>query len=71
MTLDADPIPRRARLDRMTHAEREILAAVAAVERVGADVRLTDAVVLLQAARESVADYVDGVVEKRRYVREQ
>lgn len=33
----------------------------------GADVRLTDAVVLLQAARDSVADFVDGI-ETRRHV---
>jgi hypothetical protein len=63
-------IPRRARLDLFTPAERAIYDAVQAVEAVGADVRLTDAVILLQAARDSVADYVDGV-EKRRYVREQ
>jgi pyridoxal biosynthesis lyase PdxS len=58
-------IPRRVSIEDMTLAERAILDAVAAVERMPADVRLTDAVVLLQAARESVADYVDGVASRR------
>jgi hypothetical protein len=52
----------------MTDAERAIVNAVQAVEALGADVRLTDAVVLLQAARDSVADFVDGV-DVRRSVR--
>lgn len=64
-----DNVPRRARLDLFTKAERAIYDAVQEVEALAADVRLTDAVVLLQAARESVADYVDGI-EKRRYVSE-
>ena len=45
----------------MSPAELAIRAAVEAVEQMGADVRLTDAVQLLQAARESVADHVDQV----------
>ena len=53
----------------MTPAELAILVATVEVEAVGADVRLTDAVVLLQAARDSVADYVDGI-DKRRHVAE-
>lgn len=53
--------PRRSRLDLMSEAERAIYDATQAVERAGADTRLTDAVVLLQAAREKVADFVDGV----------
>lgn len=61
-------IPRRNQINRWTAAERAIAAAVHEVEAVGADVRLTDAVVLLQAARESVADYVDDIVGPRRFV---
>lgn len=61
-------IPRRARLDQFTPAEKAIYDAVQAIEAMAADVRLTDAVVLLQAARDSVADFVDGI-EQRRYVR--
>jgi hypothetical protein len=53
-------IPRRSRIDQMTPAERAIYDALGVVEAAGADVRLTDAVVLLQAARERVADFVDG-----------
>lgn len=55
----SDQIPRRIRLDRMSTAERLIYDAVQEVERVGADVRLTEAVILLQQARDKVADYVD------------
>ena len=55
-----DVIPRRIRVDLMTPAELAIRHAMLAVENVGADVLLTDAVNLLQQAREKVADYVDG-----------
>lgn len=65
---ESDQIPRRARLDGMTGGERAIFAAVREVEEMGVDPRLTDAVVLLQAARDSVADFVDGV-NRRREVR--
>jgi hypothetical protein len=51
---------RRNRIDQFTPAEKAIYDAVQAVEAAGADVRLTDAVVLLQAARERVADFVDN-----------
>jgi hypothetical protein len=53
-------IPRRARLGQLTPAERAIHDAVRAVENLPADVRLTDAVILLQQARERVADYYDN-----------
>jgi hypothetical protein len=53
-------IPRRIRVDLFTPAEKAIWDAVQAVEAAGASVTLTDAVLLLQAARESVADHVDG-----------
>lgn len=59
---------RRIDLTRMTPAEKAIYDAVQAVEAMPADVRLTDAVILLQAARESVADFVDGIKDQRRYV---
>ena len=57
--------PRRAHLDRFTPAERAIYDAVLAVEALPADARLTDAIVLLQAARDSVADFVDGINQRR------
>lgn len=60
-------IPRRAYVNKWTPAEQAIAAAIQAVEAAGADVRLTDAVVLLGAAQDSVADHVDGI-ERRRTV---
>lgn len=59
------PWPRRARVDLMTPAELAIMEAIRVVEEAGADVRLTDAVVLLGAAQASVADFVDGVECRR------
>jgi hypothetical protein len=50
---------RRRRLDLLTPAERAIVDAVDAVEKVGADERLTNAVILLGRARELVGDYLD------------
>lgn len=52
-------IPRRNRLDQNTPAELAIRDAVDAVERMGADVLLTESVVLLGQAREKLADYID------------
>ena len=44
----------------MVPAERAIRDAKLAVEALGADVRLTDAVVLLGQAQDNVADFVDA-----------
>lgn len=63
----SNEVPRRARLDLNTPAEIAIRGAIHGVEVAGADVRLTDAVVLLGAALDSVADFVDGI-DTRRYV---
>lgn len=57
---DMRAIPRRSRLDQNIPAELAIRAAIDTVEETGAHPLLTDAVVLLQQAREKVADYVDG-----------
>ena len=54
-------IPRRCRVDRWCEAELAISRAVDEVEKMPADVRLTDAVILLSAARGKVADFVDQV----------
>jgi hypothetical protein len=62
----SNEIPRRVDMQRMTAAELAILEAVRAVEAAGADVRLTDAVVLLGEARDCVSDYVDGIKVIRR-----
>ena len=52
-------IPRRIRLDLMVPAEKAIRDAVEAVEALPADVRLTEAVILLGKAKDKVSDYVD------------
>lgn len=54
-----DGFPRRSRLDLATPAEAAIRTAVEAVEMAGAHPLLTDAVTLLQHARECVADFVE------------
>lgn len=54
-------IPRRNKLYECTPAELAIYNAMVEVEKMDADVRLTDAVIKLQEAKELVADYVDGV----------
>ena len=53
--------PRRNRIDLFTKAEKAIYDAVGEVENLQADVRLTEATVLLEQARNKVADYVDNV----------
>lgn len=63
-----DEIPRRARMEQWSEAERAIYDAMLKVEAMPADVRLTDAVTLLDAARSSVADFVDGIQYARREV---
>lgn len=57
--------PRRNRMDLWTPAEKAIYDAVQAVEAAGCDPLLTDAVNLLQEARDKVADFVEG--KKKRY----
>lgn len=54
-----DKIPRRACLYLHVPAETAITAAIDAVENLGADVRLTEAVNLLSEARDKVSDYID------------
>lgn len=61
MTTDPNEIPRRARVDQMSAGELAIRQAVAEVEGMGADHRLTEAVILLDRAKNAIADYVDGV----------
>lgn len=55
-----DEIPRRARVDFNVMAEHAIREAMQSVEDLGADVKLTEAVVLLGKAKDAVADYVDA-----------
>lgn len=60
----SDEIQRRARLDLNTPAERAVYDAMLEVEKLPADVRLTEAVTLLGKARDLVADYVDGIASR-------
>ena len=59
-------ISRRIHIERLTPAERAIRDAMITVEEAGADPLLTDAVNLLQQARDKVADYVDRELATRR-----
>ena len=56
----SDP-ERRSKLWLNTPAELAIYNAINEVEKIGADVRLTDAVMKLQEAKELVADFVDDI----------
>ena len=53
-------IPRRNRVDQMVDAELAIRHAIACVEAMPADERLTAAVMLLDQARNKVSDFVDS-----------
>ena len=55
-----EDFPRRNQLDKCTPAELAIYKAMEEVEKVGADVKLTNAIIKLQEAKELVADFVDG-----------
>jgi hypothetical protein len=61
MLAERHGIPRRNRMDFWSPGECAIQGAVNVVEGMGADVRLTDAVILLGKAREAVADFVDAL----------
>lgn len=62
---EAFDVTRRLDVNRMTLAEAAIENATRLIEEMPGDPRLTDAVVLLQAAQASVADFVDGVDRRR------
>jgi hypothetical protein len=59
--IELNQIPRRCRMDLMNSAELAILNAMREVENMPADVRLTNAVNFLSKAKDSVADFIDGV----------
>lgn len=58
---DANGVPRRIRMDLWTPAEKAIHDAMQEVEKMEADVRLTNAVLKLSEAQRLVADFIDGV----------
>lgn len=51
--------PRRAKLYECFPAELAITTAVGEIEKIGYDVRLTEAQILLNKARDLVSDYID------------
>lgn len=57
--MSTPPLPRRVYINMLVPAELAIREAVRLVEELGADVKLTDAVLLLQQARDKVSDFVD------------
>ena len=52
-------VPRKGRVDLYEPAELAIRNAMLEVEKMPADVRLTDAVILLQQAKDKVSDFID------------
>ena len=52
-------VPRRGRVDLYEPAELAIRNAMLEVDKMPADVRLTDAVILLQQAKDKVSDFID------------
>lgn len=60
-----DGIPTRCDLSLMTPAELAIVAAMRAVEEAGASIALTDALNMLSAARDRVADHVEGATDAK------
>jgi hypothetical protein len=61
--MSENKFPRRSCIYLLTPAEKSVRDAMQAVEAVGADVRLTEAVVLLQQAKEKLADYFDEQIK--------
>ena len=57
--------PRRNRIDKYSVAEHAIHEAKRVVECSGSHYHLTKAVILLNAAQESVSDFVDGIPEPK------
>lgn len=59
MQTDQNGIPRRNRIDLLTPVEDELRKALLAVESAGAHPLLTEASVLIQEARDKVADFIE------------
>lgn len=59
MLKDENGFPRRSRLDLCEPAEKILYDAMQEIEKLGADERLTNAVIKLAEARELVSDYID------------
>lgn len=59
MLKDDNGFPRRSRLDLCEAAEKIIYDAMQEVEKLGADERLTNAIVKLSEAKDLVSDFID------------
>ena len=59
MKVDKNTMPRRYRVDLFTPVEKMIYKCQGEVEKMGADIRLTDALNLLIEARHKIADFID------------
>lgn len=59
---------RRNDTTQMSSSELAIYGIMGQVEMMGSDPRLTDAVILLRAARDSIADYIEEKKDVRRFV---
>lgn len=60
MNYTTNDIPRRNRMDKWTTAELAIYNAVQEVEKMGANITLTNAVIKLAEAKDLVSDFVDS-----------
>jgi hypothetical protein len=56
----SNEFPRRSKLQEMVSAEKMIFEAIQEIEKMGADVLLSDAQLLLQQAKDKVSDFVDA-----------
>lgn len=68
MIKEMEEILRRNRLDLNTPAELAIRNAVQEVEKIGADIKLTDAINLLGKAKELVSDFIDLEASKIKFL---
>lgn len=62
MMIVKNGMPRRCSIYLMTPAELAVRTAKLAIEDMPADVRLTEATILLSQAQEKIADYVDSIL---------
>ncbi len=68
MATPNDTYSRRNRLDLMEPSEKIIYEAIQEIEKIGADVRLTDAINMLSGAKELVSDFIDKKQTEEKYV---
>jgi hypothetical protein len=57
--MSENQIPRRSQLQKMVPAEKLIFEAIQEIEKMGANVLLSDAQLLLSQAKDKVSDFVE------------